>query len=196
MGADQRVIASRMHRRGTWVTLRTSYVASALVVVSLLAACRSQNRSQRVSPHESATHVVDGATITMTYGRPSKRGRAIFGALVPFDKIWMPGADEATILQTTTSLQFSDVAIPAGSYSLYALPSTAAWKLIINKQTGQWHTEYHADRDFARIDMRLDQLPQPVERLTIMAVPHAEGGGELRIEWDTTRATAPFTVSR
>jgi hypothetical protein len=164
------------------------------VLVSLSAAYGSQQGGQRVSPHESATHVVNGATITITYGRPSKRGRALFGALVPFDEIWMPGADESTILETRTGLRFGSVSLPAGSYSLYMTPSAATWKLIINKQTGQWHTEYHADRDVARIDMRVDRLPQVVEQLTIVAVPVAERSGELRFEWDTTRAAAPFTV--
>lgn len=156
---------------------------------------RVKQRGQRVSPHESATHVVDGATITISYGRPSKRERAIFDALVPFDNVWMPGADEATILWTSTGLQFRDVSLLGGSYSLYTIPSAATWKLIINKQTGQWHTEYHADRDVARIDIRIDRPPQPVERFTIIAVPRTDGGEELHIEW-ATRAPAPFTVRR
>lgn len=169
------------------------FLASVLAFVSLGAALRAQQAAPRVSPHESATRVVDGATITITYGRPSKRGRTIFGALIPFGDVWMPGADESTILETRAGLRFGGVSLPAGSYSLYTIPSAARWTLIINKQTGQWHTEYNADRDFARIDMRLDPLPQPVEQLTIAAVPVA-GRGELRIEWDTTRAAAPFTV--
>lgn len=175
------------------MTANRLFLASALALVSLAAASPARQGGPRVSPHESATHVVDGATITITYGRPSKRGRAIFGALIPFGEVWMPGADEATILDTSADLRFGGVALPAGSYSLYTIPSAATWKLIINKQTGQWHTEYNADRDVARIDMRIDRLPQPVEQLTIVAVPDA-GRRELRIEWDTTRAAAAFTV--
>ncbi|MBI3492482.1 MAG: DUF2911 domain-containing protein [Acidobacteria bacterium] len=186
--------SNRGTRRGTWVARRQLYVASALTLVSLSAASRAEQDTTRVSPHESATHVVDAATITITYGRPSKRGRAIFGALIPFGEVWMPGADESTILQTSAGLRFGSVSLPAGSYSLYTIPSAAAWKLIINKQTGQWHTEYNADRDFARLDMRIDRLPQAVEQLTIVAAPVPERGGELRIDWDTTRAAAPFTV--
>ncbi|MBI3491753.1 MAG: DUF2911 domain-containing protein [Acidobacteria bacterium] len=139
---------------------------------------------------------MDGARITITYGRPSTRGRAIFGALIPYDQVWMPGADESTILQTGADLQFGSVRLPAGSYSLYTLPSASTWKLIINKQTGQWHTEYHAEQDFARIDMRIDRLEQPIEQLVITSVPRPEGGGEVRLEWDTLRAAVAFTVVR
>jgi hypothetical protein len=169
-------------------------LTSALVLVSASADAQAQQGAPRVSPHETATHVVDGATITITYGRPSKRGRAIFGTLIPFGEVWMPGADESTILQTSAGLRFGGVSLPAGSYSLYTLPTAAAWKLIINKQTGQWHTEYNAERDVARIDMRIDRLPQAVEQLTIAAVPAGERSGELRIEWDSMRAAASFTV--
>lgn len=171
--------------------LGVSAIALATVVSG---ACRS--REKRVSPHETGSQIVDGATITITYGRPSKRGRAIFGTLIPYDQVWMPGADESTILQTGANLQLGNVRLPAGSYSLYTLPSESTWKLIINKQTGQWHTEYHAEQDFARIDMRVDRLEQPIERLTIASVPHPGGGGELRLEWDTLRAAVAFTVVR
>lgn len=171
-------------------------VVSSMAIALAVAACRPQPAAgQRVSPHETAAHRVGRATITVTYGRPAKRGRAIFGALVPFDRVWMPGADEATLLTTSAGLQFGDVPVPEGTYSLYTVPSPGAWTLIINRQTGQWHTVYHADRDLARVDMRVEPLAKPLERLTITAVPRPGGGGALRIEWDTTRAVAPFTVS-
>ena len=175
---------------GRW-RIGVSAIALATVVSG---ACRSQEK--RVSPHETGSQVVDGATITITYGRPSKRGRAIFGMLIPYDQVWMPGADESTILQTGADLQIGTVRLPAGSYSLYALPSASTWKLIINKQTGQWHTEYHAEQDVARIDMRVDRREQSIEQLTITSVPCPDGGGDLRLDWDTLRAAVPFTVVR
>jgi hypothetical protein len=152
----------------------------------------------RVSPHETHSSIVDGATITITYGRPSMRGRKIFGGLISYGRIWMPGADEATIIQTTKDLQFDDILLPAGSYSLYTLTGETSWKFIINKQTGQFHTVYNQDRDFARLDPTIDTLPQPVEQLTIAAVPAlgSEGGGRLQLDWETTRLWVPFTVKR
>lgn len=150
----------------------------------------------RVSPHETHSSLVDGATITITYGRPSMRGRKIFGSLITYGRIWMPGADEATIIHTTNDLLFGDVLLPAGSYSFYTLTGETSWKFIINKQTGQFHTVYNQDQDFARLDPRIDQLPQPVEQLTIAAVPADAGGGRLQLDWETTRLWVPFTVKK
>jgi hypothetical protein len=150
----------------------------------------------RVSPHETHSSLVDGATITITYGRPSMRGRKIFGSLITYGRIWMPGADEATIIHTTNDLLFGDVVLPAGSYSFYTLTGETSWKFIINKQTGQFHTVYNEDQDFARLDPMIDQLPQPVEQLTIAAVPAAAGGGRLQLDWETTRLWGPFTVKK
>jgi hypothetical protein len=170
--------------------------AGGLVVCSLALAVSLGAQEFRVSPHETVVSVVDGATITITYGRPSMRGRLIFGGLISYGRIWMPGADEATIVTTTADLQFGDVRLPAGSYSLYTLTDEANWKFIINAQTGQFHTEYHADRDVVRLDARREPLPEAVERLTISAVPDAAGGGRLQLEWETTRFWVPFTVPR
>jgi hypothetical protein len=109
----------------------------------------------------------------------------------------MPGADEATIIQTNKDLLFGDVLLPAGSYSFYTLTGETSWKFIINKQTGQFHTVYNEDQDFARLDPARDVLPEPVEQLTISAVPAPSGaGGRLQLEWETTRLWVPFTVTK
>ena len=163
--------------------------AAALAISGWLA----EQPTQRISPHETATYNVAGATISITYGRPSKRGRAIFGSLVPYDQIWMPGADEATIIHTDKPLEISRVVLPAGSYSLYTLPSQKTWKVIINRQTGQFHTVYNADQDLVRADGHTENLTQPIEQLTITAGPSGRGG-ELRIAWDTLAVTLPFSI--
>jgi len=165
----------------------------ALVLVPHLHGQRG--RPNALSPHESSTVVVDGARITITYGRPAMRGRKIYGALVPYDRVWMPGADEATKFETTAPLQLGDVKLPAGAYTLYTLPREKAWTLIINKQTGQFHTVYPSSQDLAKLPMTLETLAAPVERLTIEAVPRT-GGGALQIDWEKTRAFVPFTVLR
>lgn len=148
----------------------------------------------RISPHETQEFQVDGATITIVYGRPSMRGRLIFGGLISYGRIWMPGADEATIVTTSADLAFGDLHVPAGSYSLYTLTDETTWQFIINTQIGQLHTEYHEDRDLGRVDARSEPLSEPVERLTLSAVPVPAGGGRLQLEWETTRFWVPFTV--
>jgi hypothetical protein len=171
-----------------------------LTVLGASAACllltvsvEGQYSRPRVSPHETSNAVVDGAKIAITYGRPSMRGRKIFGGLVPYDRVWMPGADEATIFETSEPLQFSNFKVPAGSYSLYTLPAESKWTLIINKKTGQFHTEYPQSQDLAKIPMTIEHLTAPVEELTIAAVKHPQGGA-VQLEWELTRVSAPFTV--
>ena len=153
-------------------------------------------RPNPLSPHESATVTVDGARITITYGRPSMRGRKIYGSLVPYGRVWMPGADESTKFETSAPLQFGDFTLPAGAYTLYTMPRENNWTLIINKQTGQFHTVYPESQDLVKLPMTIEPLPAPVERLTIEAVPGPDGGGALNIDWETTRLSAVFTVPR
>jgi hypothetical protein len=152
-------------------------------------------RPNALSPHETSKAVVDGATISITYGRPRMRGRKIFGGLVPYDRVWMPGADEATLIETSAALRFGTFLLPAGSYTLYTMPAENSWTLIINKRTGQFHTVYPEDQDLAKLPMTVERLSTPVEQLTIQAVPRPQGGA-LQLEWETTRASAPFIVVR
>lgn len=172
-------------------------VALTLCAVAALAVLSAQRAPRvRVSPHETHTFTVEGADITITYGRPTMRGRKIFGGLVRYDIVWMPGADEATIVKTSAPLQFGDFKLPKGAYSLYTLPSEKGWTLIVNAMTGQFHTYYPADRDLAKIPMTLERPASPVEQLTISAVPRPRGGGVLQLEWELTRVSAPFVVLR
>lgn len=168
-------------------------VFGAILAVSTLEAQRDPR--VRISPHEGHTFTVDGASITITYGRPSMRGRKIFGALVPYNRVWMPGADEATMFHTDSALQFGDFRLPRGSYSLYTLPSQKSWTLIINKQTGQFHTSYPASQDLVKLPMTAEPLPVPVEVLTISVAPRPQGGGAVQLEWETTKVSVPFVVA-
>jgi hypothetical protein len=167
-----------------------------LLIVPRALGQNSTARPNPLSPHETSTVVVDGARIDITYGRPSVRGRKIFGALVPYDRVWMPGADESTLFRTAAPLQLGDFKLPAGSYTLYTLPGEHKWTLIINKRTGQFHTVYPAADDLAKLPMTIEQLATPVEQLTIEAVPRAQGGGSLQLSWESTRVSVPFTVVR
>ena len=144
------------------------------------------------SPHETVEWTVQGAKITISYGRPSLKGRPV-ESLTPAGKIWRTGADEATTLTTDKSLMFGGLMVPAGTYTLFTVPGPTAWKLAINKQTGQSGTEYHEDRDLGRVDLKVEKLPTPVEKLTIDIVD-VKGSPTLNIDWGATRATTPFMV--
>lgn len=134
-----------------------------------------------------------GASLWVDYGRPGKRGREIFGNVVPYGEVWRTGANAATQFRTDKALSFGGTVVPAGLYTIWALPSRAGWKLMVNSQTGQWGTEHDAAKDIASIDMKVSTLPAAVERFTISVETSAQGG-ILNLDWDTTRAAAPFTT--
>ena len=121
------------------------------------------------------------------------RGRTIFGTVVPWDKVWRTGANEATIFETSADLLVAGTTVPAGQYSLWTIPAPGGWKLIVNKNTGQWGTDYDAQYDVARLDMKVETLKQPVEQFTIAVEPKGKGG-VLKLEWEKTRASVPLSV--
>jgi hypothetical protein len=176
----------RSAKQTTAVILALAFVAS----TGLLA-----NQRQRASPHETVTGTVDGAKISVTYGRPYMKGRKIMGGLVPYGKVWRTGADEATTLVTDKALMFGSTHLEPGTYTIYTLPDEKGWQLIINKQTGQWGTEYNEGQDIARIPMKMGKTQGPVEQLTI-AVNDTPAGGELKLTWENTDLTVPFTVMK
>src|SRR5215472_15486810 len=126
-----------------------------------------EDKSKRPSPPGTAEVTLKGKKITIDYSRPYLKGRKVGQELAPYGKVWRTGANEATALTTETDLTISGVKVPAGKYTLYTLPSEGTWKLIINKETGQWGTKYDESQDLARIDMKKSLLPQPVEQFTI-----------------------------
>jgi hypothetical protein len=129
------------------------------------------------------------------YSRPSKRGRVIFGStIVPWGEVWRVGANAATQFRTDKALEMGGVVVPAGFYTLWAIPAqSGGWKLLINSQTGQWGTAHDATKDIFQLPLATSTLPQPVERFTITVAPSGQGG-TLNLDWDTVRASIPFTV--
>ncbi len=144
------------------------------------------------SPRDTAEMTYAGERIMVDYGRPSVRGRTIMGGLVPYGQVWRTGANAATTLVTPRDLRIGDTPVPAGTYTLYTLPAESGWQLIVNKQTGQWGTQYDQAQDLARIPMRVERTSAPVEQFTINLV--AGSPGSLVMEWENTRASVPVTV--
>jgi hypothetical protein len=149
-----------------------------------------QDKSQRPSPPGTAECTIKGKKVSISYSRPSLRGRkAIGGDLVPYGKVWRTGANEATTLTTEIDLNIGGAKVPAGTYTLYTLPSADNWKLIINKQTGQWGTVYNQDQDLARVDMTKTEIAVPVEQFTIALGQASNDSANLVMEWEKTRLT-------
>ena len=167
------------------------------------AATPASAQRPRVSPHETISSVIDGNRVTVVYGRPyakTPRGeeiRKIWGALVPYGKVWRMGADEATLLITQQPLEMGGKEIPAGAYTLFLLPAEdGSAKLVVSKQIGQWGTQYDEKQDFARIDIKKEALEPAVDQFT-MSVDRSEGGGgALKIMWEGAQYAVPFTVKK
>jgi hypothetical protein len=144
-----------------------------------------------LSPRDSVAARLGDATVSVAYGRPSARGRTIFGQVVPWGQVWRTGANAATHLYTDRDLEIGGTLIPAGTYSLFTIPSPASWVLIVNRQTGQWGTAHDPARDVARIPMQRRTLPERVETFTISFEDLANGRGRLVLAWDDTEASVP-----
>lgn len=167
-------------------------IACTLIAAALAAAPLSAQ--QLASPRDTARATVAGAHLLIDYGRPSKRNRAIYGGLVPWGEVWRTGANAATTFVTDKPLVIGGTAVPAGTYTLYTVPNQSGpWLLVVNKQTKQWGTEYHADQDLARIPMTTASATPPVEQFTIVIDPQGSGG-TIGLLWDTTRANVAFRV--
>jgi hypothetical protein len=175
-------------------TLRsTLFVLTALALTSPLFA----EEKPRVSPHETVNATVGGAKITIVYGRPYSKDpktgekRKIWGTLVPYDKVWRMGADEATLLTTDKDITIGGTAVAAGKYSLYLWPTEAGAKLIVNKQTGQWGTKYDEKQDLVRIDLKKAAADKPVDQFTI-----AVDNGAVKLMWEDTQYSAPIAAKK
>lgn len=173
--------------------LRRGAFAAVVLGLAVVAVPEAQER-QRASPHETVSAEIAGAKVSITYGRPYMKGRTVFGQLVPWDRVWRTGADEATTLTTDKMLMFGNLHVSAGSVTLWTQPSqTGPWKFIINKETGQWGTAYKAENDLGRVDMKTETLATPVEQFTI-AIEPAGKGGQIVMSWEKTKMIVPFTI--
>lgn len=168
-----------------------AFILTTFALASLAAQPPQADKSQRPSPPGTAEMTLKGKKITINYSRPYLKGRHVGQELAPYDKVWRTGANEATSLTTEIDLNIGGARVPAGNYTLYTLPSEGTWKLIINKQTGQWGTVYNQDQDLARVDMKRSQLPQPVEQFTISFDKKNDSSADLVLEWENVRLSVP-----
>ena len=146
-----------------------------------------------LSGRGEAAATVHGATITVDYGTPAKRGRDIFGGIVPYGQRWRTGANRATHFTTDRDLTVAGLDVPAGEYTLSTIPAEDGGLLIINKQTGQGGRTYNEDQDLGRVALTRSSLDESVEVFTILVEEMGEDG-VLKLQWDTTELSVPFTV--
>lgn len=177
--------------------MRRSYLVSGCLVVAALAVgmfAQEPETHRYTSPEATSSGTVGGKKITINYYTPSMHGRKIFGALVPFGRVWATGANYATKITTEAPMRIGDLELPKGEHSIWTIPGEKEWTLIINNETGQFHLNYNSSLDLGRTKMKVSSLPSPVETLHIGV--RSEGGnkGTLFIDWEKTEASVPLEV--
>ena len=161
-----------------------------LAVIAILAVPGFAQRN----PRGSSTLDVNGKTVSVEFGRPSLKGRNVdelLGKLKPGD-VWRLGADKSTTFSTPIDLMFGDVTLPAGEYSLWARREAGdTWKLVFNKQHGQWGPQHDAAQDLVAVPLKESKLTNPQEMVSI-SLNKAKEGGLLVIEWGDKKLAASF----
>ena len=170
------------------------------VVTLLLLTCavfaNAQEKKPLSPPATAQCKFSDGKSITVNYSSPRAKGRKIYGGLVPFGQVWRTGANEATSFVTDTDLTIGGKDVPAGSYTIFTVPTEDKWTLIINKKTGEWGTPYKYESDeLGRMDMQVSKTSAPVENFTISF--HEMGNGcHMYLDWENTRATVELSEKK
>jgi hypothetical protein len=145
-------------------------------------------------PISKIKHTSDGPPVArVIYGRPQKNKRAIFGDLVPYDMIWRMGANEATEIEFFRDVKINGKKLAKGRYTLYAIPSTDKWTLVLNKETDTWGAfGYDAKDDVLRTDVKVDTLPDIIDVFTICFEGTDKNKTDLMIGWDNKEVHLPI----
>lgn len=155
--------------------------------------------SPRLSPKDTAKITLNDLKLKVEYNRPSKRERIIFGALVPFDKVWRTGANEATTFQTNKDLMVDGMLLKKGKYTLWTVPMENSWKVMFNSKLYKWGVDekmqpmWDPNYDVMEIEVPSQKLDTTVEKFTI-AFDNTTGNLKLSMAWDSTKIEVPIDV--
>lgn len=158
-----------------------------LIVAGLL--CGFMAMAQDKKP-ASPARTVESANVSIVYNAPSKKGREIFGGLVPYNQIWRTGANGATEVTFKKDVKFGTASVPAGTYSLFTMPGVKEWTVILNSELKQWGAYNYdkiKDKNVAVITVKSESTKEVVEEMSITASDKAIG-----IAWDKTMVSIPL----
>jgi hypothetical protein len=172
---------------------KSAWNSAAVLAALLTLSCTSHLSAQRtrLSQHGSVSQEIGDTTITIEYNRPVARGRDLFGALVPWGRVWCPGADECTSIQLTTAVTINGQKLAAGHYSLWAEPNPDKWTIIFSRGYPAFHTQYPSGRDA----LRISTVPKKGEHMETLSFyfPVVDGKhAELVLHWGTV--VVPLTI--
>ena len=173
---------------------RTSTPLDVDAIGERMAAAERRTGPQQLSVRDTTRATIGPATFTVDYGRPLQRGRTLLGDVISYDRVWRTGANAATQFTTSAPITLAGLSLPAGSYTLWTVPHRTGVDLIVNKQTGQWGTEYSRAQDLGTAPMKTDSVTPPVDKFTISIEPADARHGILAMAWGTFRWAVPIVV--
>lgn len=171
-------------------------IAGILLVTASFQSAHAQERTtDRVwaSPNAAVTQTIGLTEIHITYGRPSVRGRVIFGDLVPYGEVWRTGANEATAVVFSDDVKIAGEPVPAGIYSLYTIPGVDTWTVILNHKLS-WGTQYDRGEDFLRVEVKPEESLH-MEQMMIYFENITDHTGDLIIHWDDVKVSVPIETT-
>ncbi len=170
-----------------------------LVTIGVLGMFFIKQNTKKHSPEETITHTVEDATFTIFYNRPYKKGREIFGSLIPYNEVWRTGANEATTFTTTKNIMVDGTILKAGTYSLWTIPNPKSWKVIFNNKQYDWgvHMDGTAKRDTMFDDLVIEVPTQPLLNIVEQFSIYFEDANDFTIlymAWDRTAIAVPIKI--
>lgn len=177
-----------IHHRFTTVASSILSICAAMLIATTFLQAQG-----KPSPAATATTTFDGVTVTVNYSQPGKKGREIFGKLVPYGEVWRTGANEATTITFSGDVNFGGTALKAGTYSLFTIPTQDSWTFIVNSEAKQWGAySYKKDKDVLRVSSTPVMTKELTERFTI-SFDKADKGTMLTLAWDMTKVSVAIT---
>lgn len=150
--------------------------------------------TRKHSPPATAELITNDYEITVDYCRPYKKGREIFGELLPYDTYWRTGANEPTIITLSSQFIFGANVIPAGSYRLYTIPREKEWDVVLNSETQKWGLwEPDKNLDIAQVTVPVQRINACNEQFLIELKPNGDGA-DLAMIWDFTKVVVPIKI--
>jgi hypothetical protein len=155
--------------------------------------------SNRLSPKDTVEFKLNDLKLKVFYNRPSKKGREVFGGLVPYGQVWRTGANEATTFTTNQDLKIMGFLVPKGDYTLWTVPNDSSWKVMFNTKEYPWGVDkemkpmWDPNYDLLEIDIPVEKLESVVEQFTI-SFDNTTDKLKLTLAWDQTKISVPLTV--
>jgi hypothetical protein len=167
------------------------WIVGIIVVVLIIGFLGFRSYTKSASPEATAEIDQNGVQVKVEYCQPYKKGRKIFGGLVPYGEVWRTGANEATVIAFDQNVTVAGQPLDEGEYSLWTIPSEGNWIVIFNSETGQWGTNYDQTKDILRVPVIARKRNAVAEQFYISFAPQS-GGSDMVLAWDQTEAVVPI----